>query len=400
MPKIVILLFLMLFWLQPMPAQTRLDISNWLNTRLQPLESPVQSAANASFRPSWIEEVEIRTETEDFEWRKQEYLVRFRPSTPRIRRAQSRSINLSRQEIDLHRNDFRAEATHYLLEELLHIYYLQGRATLHDELLQLYRDEEKLLQKMLAEEKQSIKDVLEVEAKIQQLTLDKENDTYLLEQLAVRQNLPATEQLISMEKIALQLNAVNWTAIKSGDREDLLALSQIDAERELEEAEQNRLIDFAQVRYNGPHSDIWAERLAVSLAFELPYSASRKLKLEELEVEQATLREEVAQQKALDSLQIHTLLRTLRLNLDKRNRLQQLLTQRQKQYDQRLQSTADLAYESPESYLMQQKILLELRLELLDIATDIYDNYFKLLEESGLLQRIDDPAFLEGFILN
>ena len=96
--KGIALMILMLTLLQPQYSQDTLDLKEWIGIRKENMEKQISGGLENSFQPSWVRELEFRTETEDFLLEKQEYLLRFRPSSPSVRQAQSRLVDASLQE--------------------------------------------------------------------------------------------------------------------------------------------------------------------------------------------------------------------------------------------------------------------------------------------------------------
>jgi hypothetical protein len=70
----------------------------------------------------------------------------------------------------------------------------------------------------------------------------------------------------------------------------------------LEASEKKRVFDFLQLKYSGPNSDPFQERVSLGLGFQLSNSGSKKLKMQELKLEQEALNlksERVIQDKKL-----------------------------------------------------------------------------------------------------
>ena len=71
-------------------GQTSFNISTYIQKRVETLDnSSERSLPNNQFNPSWIDGMDIRTETDEFEFNRQRYLIRVSPNTPKIRAAQS-----------------------------------------------------------------------------------------------------------------------------------------------------------------------------------------------------------------------------------------------------------------------------------------------------------------------
>ena len=379
----LLLLLLALAYPLLLPAQDTLDPGAWLQQRRQALGLDRPAGPERTFRASWIDEIELRTETEDFDLAKEEYLFRFSPSTFRIRRAQSRLVELAREEGRLSRSEFAARATRYLLEELFAIRRLQAELPLQRRLQAVYGDERTLISGLLEEGEYDLQDLLQIEAQLQKIELDLHDQEFALQLWAEDGALPQTESLIAIRTIAGQLGTA---PLPTGDyRDEELKRARLQTEVELEKAERNRILDFLQVRYNGPHSDLLAERLNVGLGIQLPFSGSSKLKLEELRVEQLQHEQELQQDRTLDSLRLRERLRDLRLLTGRWQQLSGQIEAQTRQWESLRSRGLDVAFDSPELLLFQEEALLKKRLALLELEDEIYRAYLALLDQTGLL---------------
>ncbi|KAA3632399.1 MAG: hypothetical protein DWQ02_14830, partial [Bacteroidetes bacterium] len=91
---LILLPFLKLSGQTPLSVKTFLGTSDQQNT-LEYQDKIVDFLNNNSFKMPWIEEVEIRSRTHDFELARQEYIFRVTPNSPRQRWAQKKYHNSS-----------------------------------------------------------------------------------------------------------------------------------------------------------------------------------------------------------------------------------------------------------------------------------------------------------------
>ncbi len=400
MNKTIFFLFLVFCFSHPIAGQEVIDIPEWVSLRMQSLGWNESEMRADGFKASWIREMEFRTETEDFEFPRQEYLLRFSPSTPGIRRAQSQLIELAKEESGVNQMDFRIKLARSVLEELVEIRAVTEELKLQRRLLAVYEDERKLAGNRAAEgEDYDVRALLQTEAGIQDLLLEIKSNEYRLQALAGDGPLPADSQLLPAPAIAEKLESVDWAGQENaGSWKGRLDRAQLDAEMKLEKAEQNRIIDFVQMRYNGPHTDIFQERINVSLGFDLPHSAGKKMKLEELRVEQLLLEQELRHQKTLDSLKLLSRIKELRARIEEWKLHQEKLDGLRAQWQALRERGIDAAYDAPEAYLFQQEALLKAQLKILGLENDIYRAYFNLLEQSGVLGRERSLPYILSFV--
>lgn len=384
----IVILFLILTSGRYLAAQDTLAIADWLEQRASSLRSTA-TTGGGDFRPGWVEEIEIRTETDEFDLNRQEYLIRLSPSTPRIRRAQARLMAVTRQELNTDQRNFQAEITQYVLEALFEINRLQKTLALQGQLLLVLQDEQTFITNRIGEKGYNIKDLIQVEEAIAKLQRTMQTNRTQLATLSEEGAIPATDQLLSVTTLAARLLGSEWNKRSAQMINEQLDLEQVDAEVALEKAEQYRFIDFLQARYDGPHNDLLQERVSVSLGFELPTSASRKLKLEELRVEKLILEQKISHRRTLDSLRVENSLKTLQKQINNWRLLAQDIERQVSRLDRLRPSGVDAAYQSPDLFLFLQETLLKTQLDQLNEAADTYRNYLELLNDAGVFFQED-----------
>ena len=379
--SITILLFVLIGGWYSLAAQDTLAVATWLEQRAGSLRA-IATNGGGDFRAGWVEKLEIRTETDEFDLGRQEYLVRLSPSTPRIRRAQARFMDITRQELNIDQRDFQAEITQYVLEELFEIDRLQKALALQEQLLVVLQDEQAFITNSVGEKGYNLKDLIQVEEAIAKLQRTIQTNRTQLATLMEGGALPATDQLLSVPALAARLLLTNWAGRSGRVSSDLLKIAQVDAEVALEKAEQYRFIDFLQLRYNGPHDDLLQERVSVRLGFELPTSASRKLKLEELSVEKLILEQKITHRRTLDSLQVENRLKTLQKQINNWRLLTEDIDRQAARLDRLRATGVDAAYQSPDLLLFLQETILKEQLDRLDEAAVVYRSYLELLDDA------------------
>ena len=114
--------------------------------------------------------------------------------------------------------------------------------------------------------------------------------------------------MIKIEEIAKSVTLlIDQKSSYIQDEQSRLDQEILDTEIRLEKAEKNRIIDFLQVRYQGPREDLLQERLSVSLGIEIPSSGSRKTKIRELNIEKWKSEQEAQSKRQLLLMEIEKL---------------------------------------------------------------------------------------------
>ena len=379
-------ILMMTFTFTSLVSQDALDIKAWLEIRKGSLESQIRGVANNTFNPSWIRELEFRTETEDFLLDKEEYLLRYRPTMPGVRKAQSRLIDVSRQEWDINTLKFQNDINRYLLDELFRIRKVVQDLAIQQALLELYKDEQKLISRLLLDGQYNTKDLIQVEADLQEISSDIHKNELRVNTLTQNGILPATDQIISIDKLTIQMATNGLQQLgRLDDVEDAFEIAKIDAEIGLEKAEEKRIFDYIQLRYNGPHSDLLREKIAVGIGVEIPHSSDQKLRIEELRVEQMILEQVIHQQRMLDSMELAMDIIDLQLLLETWRYEDQAIADQETSLDRFSNRGIDIKFDAPELILYQKERILKSKLAQVNLENDIYEKYLDILEQTVIL---------------
>ncbi len=384
--SILILSYSFLFF--PVGAQSTIDFEEYLRLGLRSVDSLLsQRALLSTFKPSWIEKIDVRTETDEFDVDRQQYLVRFSPSTPGIRKAQMRLAALYGEKASLDRDQFRRDFIRDCYEDWLRIHRLSNQLKLRKNLLVILLDEQTVLQKLATQPDSRPKDLIEILEDISQLQIRIHRDEGRLKGLLPPGKQADFSGLISPETIAEKLLTTPQDQLPDWQKEALLRQQLTEAEIDLEKAEQKRYLDFLQLQYRGPHTDVWEEKLSVSLAFVLPFSPSRKLKIQELEIEQDLQKQE----EHIDHFRFEDRVNRKRLELQQlfaeKDFVEDFFTTSSQQANTLASRYSKNESANPLLLLYQKRSEIENQLKLEEIEAEIYRSYFELQELTGALYQ-------------
>lgn len=383
--SIFVSLVIMLLSYQVFPQES-MNIREWLTKRKSSLNLQVQGMEDSRFNPSWIRELEFRTETEDFLLDKQEYLIRYRPTLPRERKAQANLVEISKQEWEINEINFQNKLNRYLLDELMTIRQMKEESIVLLELLQVYLDQRELIRGQISDGTFNIKDVSQADADISAIQGKIQDHQLRLDLLEQKEILPKTEQLISISELSGQLVNQDLSGIPSIDQvEGSFQIKKIDAEIGLERIEGSRIFDFIQLRYSGPHSDLLSERLALGVSIQIPRSSRQQLRMEELRVEQLIRQQQFDQQRQWDSIAMSEDLEELTILIQKWNYNNDRMEDQQENLDSLIKGGLNISYDDPGIILYQKEQLLKLRQDQIRFEGDIYRLYLDLLERTIIL---------------
>lgn len=366
-------------------GQTSFNISTYIQKRVETLDnSSERSLPNNQFNASWIDGMDIRTETDEFEFNRQRYLIRVSPNTPKIRTAQSNLHQLYLEKAALQNTLLKRDFIEIAYEEVLFFYETFRKISIKEDLLLVLKDQEKVWGKLSQVSQDLPKDWLEIQEDIAQLEIDIYKEVNILKLWDAKALRLNWQDLIPADSILflLENNPNNRFLLqaKEYDIENLI----IEREEALEQAEQKKLLDFIQVEYRGPHEDLLRERISLTAAFRLPFSSGSKLKLAEIAIEKETLQQELIAEKKLNQYKEKESRKKLELLVQELIFSKKLYAEQSKKMLAIAQQSRALRGDNPLFTLYQKEAQIERKLEVLKLEVSIYSeylDYLKLTEE-------------------
>jgi len=359
---------------------------------------------NVSIKFPWIEELQFRTETRDFDFDRQEYTLRLSPSTPKKIKAQEALLSHYQSSPDQKSSRALQKVISSLYLDWLSLYFINQELEMLDELEIIWNDKKTILQKLIGQHNIDFKDLISLEKDKNELAqlryeLQLELKTILslysqddgidpdFSPLPSYDHIEATIKKLSAESLMASATADPLYAYK---QEELLK------EIALEEAEGNQYFDFIQLRYRGPHENFWEERLAVGLGFQWPNDGNRKLKLAELKMEQDLL----VQEKELEnneSLREATISRTkLEQRIDKAKHFANLKAQEATELEKISKAIQQKQGFDPMIILDLKESAISSRIKILDYEKDVFEEYVKYLSSLGKLGAMPFVNYLKA----
>lgn len=263
---------------------------------IQLLRNNIQRLENTERSMPFVEEMEFRTESDEMDLGRQEYLFRMRFNNRESRRIQER-INQStvqfyelrstllaeRQESD--RYEYLAE-WHYLKSELNEL--AQKQILLEDQL--------RVEQRMANNATQiDITNILKLEEDLQDLEQDRlqlQLQRDILVQYFMPDANPADWELsdegwISMESMHIAVQElVRDTQLTTEEQLQQLEVDAAQFEYELELAEQRRFLEFVQAKYAGRNNLTFAREFSFGVGLLLPTKSTNRVDINEAQLEQ------------------------------------------------------------------------------------------------------------------
>jgi hypothetical protein len=257
----------------------------------EPVEKPDRESVNFSL----VEKYEFRTETRDFNLNEQEYTFRLSPSTPKIRRAQRAYYEELINAPDFDGEEIYCDYFLSLHSDWLSLYVLNENIRALNELAIILGDKQTIYERMVGIYEVDLQDLVELQTDRSDLEISlnalRQEREFLLQKYNLQDQEIDFGGFITVEAVSeyLAANVFSSTPAALVDLEAEHETQLLMKELELEASERSRIVDFLQLRYNGPHSDGLEERVSVGLGFQINTSGGDKLKMEELQIEQEEL---------------------------------------------------------------------------------------------------------------
>jgi hypothetical protein len=348
----------------------------------------VAEGRNAGKAPNmpWFEEYQLRTETRDFELDQQEYTFRMAPSTGRKRRALTSLYNHQESAPDFEAQESRCDALAQRYADWLELYLIDKELAILTRLQIILQDRTTVLSRQAGS--------LDFDwSKLVQLResttdLDVRASRLNTKQAQVTNNLGIMEPAFSFSGFisVAEIGAGFPGGFKlAADPKLDYELETVARELELEEAERRQYFDFAQVKYRGPHTDLPRERFSVGLAFQLPNSGEKQVKIRELELEELSLRKEQTEALAGDKADYFQRVAAWQIDFQHFSFMAKTYQQEREEMLRIGEQLKKKQGFNPLPLLDIEERSLRNELKLLAIKADIYQNYLEIRERAGEL---------------
>ena len=393
-----VLLLLLPFWNS---AQAPISVKNFLassrqQNTLEYQERVASFLENTSHKMPWIEDVEVRSRSHDFDLAQQEYILRVTPNSPRQRWAQKK----------YHNSTLRAAYSEKLMlleETLLDRYEIAANIYFCNELIQakkafipVFQDRINTLEKSGSFSNFDISDLVRTEDDLYELEME------ILELENARSALQAIVGIMTQSPDSLLVDKEDFIKIEdirkvlpelynfSMEQHPLLQLQKakidlLQQEFNVEDAERRNVLDFVESRFEGKPDDLIQERVSIGIGLQLPLRGSDKLKLNELKLEQIeATNKESAIEYDLNMERVETI-NEMESLLKEHALLQQQLSKTRERFSSK--KLLELSDATAYTLLRIKESILEKELAIVEKEQEIFETYIDLLHLSGLVTR-------------
>lgn len=379
--RVILLILLTITLTCSLAAQEKLeDLSFYIEEYMDNLNTSGLSNGTPSsdYRAPWIEGIDFRTETRDWELLQQEYQLRIKPSTPKIRKYQKLAYQDLLTELEMVKSQVQYSGLKKVYENWLSRYYEFKEAQILEGSIKHYDDRIKVLSISNQKGEVDALEILKVKMQKEELQLEIKNLTKDISNLNIENSIISIDDIrnkLIMESFDLQ----NYPDMAS----DLFDLQKIDHQYELEKAEKNQAFDFAQLTYRGPYEDIWQERVSMSIAFTLPQSKRTNFDMMELEIERMVEQQRMEEKKLEFQNEIKLATENLQVAFDEYDERKEILEQLTK-YDKILEEYIPRSKEEVLDLINLKMDKVDEEIDLIRLEENIYEEYLDFLEAQSI----------------
>lgn len=351
----------------------------------------------------FIEEMELRTESDEMELYRQEYLFRIRFHSRENRRIQDRITNNNLQHYELRSQLLDEQEQKDRYEYLAEWYYLDAAITALAKKKIILEDQRTVYQNNAVNAPQlDITTLLKVEEDLQEL--EQEQLQLGLQRAVIIKNLlPDTEATSNLE-----LDGEGWISIETmkavieevmADTAQIteIAMQELEVnaaqlEYEMERAESRRFLDFAQAKYAGRDNLSFAREFSLGLGFMIPTKSTNRTEINEAQLE----RTDEAFQLSLLILEWEEDVQKAYQRFDQTWQTYQLIKEQieTSQYANTLEKYKQTAGVSPLTLLQLQSIILKQERDVRRLEESACFRYLDLLSLKGILHSSNSINYL------
>jgi hypothetical protein len=390
-------------------AQNTLSTSDILSSAKQQYvlglqQQRVDYLKNSTYKLPLVDEMEFRTETNDFRLKEQQYVLRGRFHTKAQQQAQA---DFQQAKIELNTIE-----EQLLMQDLLRERYdAIVKVSYFEKLLAAKKDQKILLEDRMTVLKRSINlpkfDILDlIDAEDDLHEADREilrlrNALNLAQQKIFRFSnqrgyLKTDElQLIEMGEVmkvvrslSTEPSAAHATLVKRNLNVNLAA-----TEQAIRRTQEENTLDYLQAQIGGTDDDGFRQNFSLGMGITIPVRNRQQQKLDELEFEQI---DESLKYEEI-KIELKERMTQIRLEMENQYELYQLLNQQleNSQADQVLKQYQKIAGASPIAMLKLKGSQFKKELEQFSVQQNIYVLYVELLDASGKMMELPLRNYLE-----
>ena len=329
----------------------------------------------------FVQQLELRTETHDFQLNEQGYSLRFTPNSPKQRRAQDSYHQAFINNVSVDKQELLLDELEEKYATLVDYQFIGGLIKSKENLIKLYAQKQKVLRALVSSPNFDITNFVDTEEEIFELESElleftqRQNTINELVNLAVGTENLQTD-FIDLNQILVSIRTKEMPTFLANEalqlRQDL-----IQKEYEKELAEINNPLDFIQAQVGGGNADELRENVSVGVGLRLPFKGDKKLDLLELEYEKLERNSDFQTDQLERKERIARQVKRIENFIEQYNLLQKQAEDNQVQYAlKRLKSMPDA---SPLQIIRMEEILLKKSSQIYRLEYRIFQEYVEWL---------------------
>lgn len=343
-----------------------------------------------------IEKLEFRTETNEFDFKQQEYLLRISPNSLKRIKTQRQYQQSIKYETEMELEAAWGKAFRERYDLMVNYIYFKEILAIKNKHKVLLGDRATLLKRSVSLPNFDILELIDSEDQVQENIrdiLDLENAILTLERVIQRINKTSTLPIIDKEKL-LEVNdlkkALNeFIPNETGNHPDLKVLSaQIynsSLEHEWEMSKSKFSIGYIQGKYGYDLEDNFRKSFSIGIGFDIPLKGQARLdnidlRIKTLEAESDYLN---AKNQLIDKK--YSLYQQLQSSIVQYELVSQQLNDSQAEFA--LQEYSKIAEVSPKAMLKLRENTLKKELLLKEMKLDIIQTFIEYVDIAGLLSQ-------------
>ncbi len=344
-------------------------------------------------QPSLIEELDFRTESRDFEPNKQEYTFRVKPSTPKKIKAQKELAEHILNEPDFAIEEWKCDVNQSAHESWIDLYIKSIEIEKYENIVSIYDDKKIVLDRLETALTFDFNEKVKLERDRSEALFFIEKTKLDLKTISKDYGFDedadySFKNFMSIDQIKNQI--LGHKEMESSLSEDAYEQELIKKEIDLEEAEKKQFIDFAQVRYQGPHDNSLDERVSIGLAFTLNTSGTKNLKIKQLGLELERLTNKVKREELESSIELSSLKLEILRDIEALSKYQVIHQKEKERLEKISEMIANKNGSDPQSLLSIKERIVRIEIEEIGMKENIYFDFLDFKRKSGgmcLLER-------------
>lgn len=382
-------------------AQSPIDASQFFARALAGSDTTGVADEVNRIRFPWIEAYDLRMRTNDFDANKNEYTVRFTPNSIQKRKAQQALSDHLNKEPDFGQQEAFCDQLSDVYEDWLSLYVIHEKTQLLRALDTVIKDRRRVFEKMAGAYDFDFKELLQLQTAENDLQITLHELSLEEDRLRAAYSIASNDpfdfgRFVDMQALQTRLgirpaDSLSSKAAKIQYEQELLS-----KELALEIAESKQIFDFAQIRYEGPRTDLFQERLSLGIGLRIPHSGNSLIKIQELELKRKALAREQARDAIQRKQDLNNLQQKLIRDISAFSFYQQTIAAERTQLQNLGNQIARKEGFDPILLLDIEERHIETRLKAFRKFEEILVDYLRYLEESGRLCRETGMNFLGG----